>query len=110
LIITNFQSRLREQGYDGASNMRGEINGFQRKIVDENPYTLYVHCFAHPLQLVVVSIATSSCSYIHDFLVCITYCKHNKFIMHENGSIVGRTSQKIFWISLREVKFLQEGV
>ena len=58
--------RLRGQGYDGASNMRGEFNGLQKKILDENPYAFYVHCFAHRLQLVVVSVA-SSCSSIHDF-------------------------------------------
>jgi hypothetical protein len=60
-------SRLRGQGYDGASNMRGEFNGLQRKILDENPYAFYVHCFAHRLQLVVVAVATSSSSYVHDF-------------------------------------------
>jgi hypothetical protein len=59
-------SRLRGQGYDGASNMRGEFNGLQRKILDENPYALYVHCYAHRLQLVVVSVV-SSCSSINDF-------------------------------------------
>ncbi|XP_073360697.1 uncharacterized protein [Aegilops tauschii subsp. strangulata] len=56
---------LRGQGYDGASNMRGEFNGLQKKILDENPYAFYVHCFAHRLQLVVVSVA-SCCSSIHD--------------------------------------------
>jgi hypothetical protein len=61
-------SRLRGQGYDGASNMRGEFNGLQRKILDENPYAFYVHCFAHRLQLVVVAVDTSSSSYVHDFL------------------------------------------
>lgn len=60
-------SRLRGQGYDGASNMRGEFNGLQRKILDENPHAFYVHCFAHRLQLVVVAVASSSCSYIHFF-------------------------------------------
>lgn len=63
--------RLRGQGYDGASNMRGEFNGLQRKILDENPYALYVHCFAHRLQLVVVSVA-SCCSSIHDFFEYVT--------------------------------------
>ena len=42
-------SRIRGQGYDGASNMRGEFNGLQKKILDENPYAFYVHCFAHQL-------------------------------------------------------------
>jgi hypothetical protein len=40
-------ARLRGQGYDGASNMRGEFNGLQKQIRDENPYAFYVHCFAH---------------------------------------------------------------
>ena len=36
-------SMLRGQGYDGASNMRGEFNGVQKLIRDENPYAFYVH-------------------------------------------------------------------
>jgi hypothetical protein len=59
-------SKIRGQGYDGASNMRGEFNGLQRKILEENPYATYVHCFAQQLQLVVVSVA-SCCSSIRDF-------------------------------------------
>uniref|UniRef100_A0A8I6XNG5 HAT C-terminal dimerisation domain-containing protein n=1 Tax=Hordeum vulgare subsp. vulgare TaxID=112509 RepID=A0A8I6XNG5_HORVV len=49
-------SRLRGQGYDGASNMRGELNGFKKLVLDVNPYAFYVHCFAHQLQLVVVAV------------------------------------------------------
>ncbi|XP_035823482.1 zinc finger MYM-type protein 1-like [Zea mays] len=61
-------SKIRGQGYDGASNMRGEFNGLQRKILDINPHAYYVHCFAHQLQLVVVSIASSACCQsVHDF-------------------------------------------
>ena len=63
--------RLRGQGYDGASNMRGEFNGLQKKILDMNPYAFYVHCFAHRLQLVVVSVA-SSCSSIHDIFLSMS--------------------------------------
>ncbi|KAH9717836.1 TTF-type domain-containing protein [Citrus sinensis] len=43
LLIEN----LRGQGYDGASNMAG----------DDCPYTYYVHCFAHRLQLVLVAVS-----------------------------------------------------
>ncbi|XP_039688060.1 zinc finger MYM-type protein 1-like [Medicago truncatula] len=64
-------SRIRGQGYDGASNMIGEFNGLQRKILDENPYAFYVHCYAHRLQLVIVSVA-SSCSSINDFFEYIS--------------------------------------
>ncbi|XP_058749701.1 uncharacterized protein LOC131622679 [Vicia villosa] len=64
-------SRIRGQGYDGASNMRGEFNGLQRKILDKNPYAFYVHCYTHHLQLVVVYVA-SSCSSIYDFFEYIS--------------------------------------
>ncbi|XP_023754206.2 uncharacterized protein LOC111902624 [Lactuca sativa] len=50
-------SRIRGQGYDGASNMRGEFNGLKALILQENETTFYVHCFAHQLQLVVVAVA-----------------------------------------------------
>ncbi|XP_074356119.1 uncharacterized protein LOC141695806 [Apium graveolens] len=50
-------SKVRGQGYDGASNMREELNGLKTLILKENPSAWYVHYFAHQLQLVVVSIA-----------------------------------------------------
>jgi hypothetical protein len=49
-------SRLRGQGYDGASNMRGELHGLKTLVLAENPHAFYVHCFAHQLQLVVVAV------------------------------------------------------
>ncbi|XP_058731766.1 uncharacterized protein LOC131603471 [Vicia villosa] len=64
-------SRIQGQGYDEAFNMRGEFNGLQRKILDENSYAFSVHCYALYLQLVVVSVA-SSCSSIHDFFQYIS--------------------------------------
>jgi hypothetical protein len=57
-------AKLRGQGYDGASNMRGEFNGLQKLIRDENPYAFYIHYFAHQLQLVVV--AVSKCCLSHE--------------------------------------------
>ena len=39
-------SRIRGQGYDRPSNMRSEFNGLKEKILDENPYAFFVHCFA----------------------------------------------------------------
>ena len=49
--------KLREQGYNGASNMQGDINGLKTLILKENKSTFYVHCFAHQLQLTLVAIA-----------------------------------------------------
>lgn len=51
-------SKIRWQGYE-ASNMRGEFNGLQRKILDGSPYAFYVHCYVHCLQLVFVYVASS---------------------------------------------------
>jgi len=50
-------SRLRAQGYDGASNMRGEFNGLKALILRQNGSAYYVHCFAHQLQLALITIA-----------------------------------------------------
>ena len=46
---------LRGQGYDGASNMKGELNGLQALFLKECPYAYYVHCYAHRLQLALVA-------------------------------------------------------
>ncbi|XP_042396855.1 zinc finger MYM-type protein 1-like [Zingiber officinale] len=53
-------SRLRGQGYDGASNMRGEFNGLKSLILQENPFASYIHCFSHQLQLVIIAVAKSN--------------------------------------------------
>ncbi|KAK1414141.1 hypothetical protein QVD17_29882 [Tagetes erecta] len=44
-------TKIRGQGYDGASNMRGQWNGLQALVRKNCPYAYYVHCFAHRLQL-----------------------------------------------------------
>ena len=53
LYIENIQG----QGYDGASNMRGERNGLQALFFKECPYAYYVHCMAHRLQLALVTVS-----------------------------------------------------
>ncbi|XP_042423326.1 zinc finger MYM-type protein 1-like [Zingiber officinale] len=64
-------SRLRGQGYDGASNMRGEYNGLKALILKENSSVRYAHCFAHQLQLVVVAVAKSN-RIVSDFFQYVT--------------------------------------
>ena len=41
--------QVRGQGYDGASNMRGELNGFKSLIMRDSRAAYYVHCFAQKL-------------------------------------------------------------
>ncbi|XP_076947317.1 uncharacterized protein LOC143619221 [Bidens hawaiensis] len=48
-------SKIRGQGYDGASNMREEWNGLQALVIKDCPYAYYVYCFAHRLQLALVA-------------------------------------------------------
>ena len=42
------------QGYDGASVKRGHCSGVQQHIRNVAPNALYVHCYAHTLNLVLV--------------------------------------------------------
>lgn len=44
-------SDARGQGYDGAANMSGRHNGTQAIIKQTQPLALYVHCFAHCVNL-----------------------------------------------------------
>ena len=60
-------SRLRGQGYDGASNMQGEFNGLKTLILKENKSAFYVHCFAHQLQLTLVAIANKHTDIVEFF-------------------------------------------
>ncbi|XP_073035006.1 uncharacterized protein [Primulina eburnea] len=50
-------SKLRGQGFDGASNMQGKFNGLKALILKENPCAFYIHCFAHQLQLALIAVA-----------------------------------------------------
>ena len=46
-------SKMRGQGYDGATAMSGRLNGAQAYIREIIPTALYVHCAAHNLNLAV---------------------------------------------------------
>lgn len=49
---------IRGQGYDGASNMSGDMNGLKSLILKENNSAHYIHCFAHQLQLTLVAVSS----------------------------------------------------
>ncbi|XP_022853559.1 zinc finger MYM-type protein 1-like [Olea europaea var. sylvestris] len=49
--------KIRGQGYDGASNMRGTRNRLRALFFKECPYAYYIQCFAHRLQLTLVPVA-----------------------------------------------------
>ncbi|XP_071730713.1 uncharacterized protein [Rutidosis leptorrhynchoides] len=86
---------IRGQGYDGASNMRGEWKGLQAfdvvgalsaLILKECPYAYYVHCSAHQLQLALVA-ASKEVVEVHKF------CKNLNFIINVIDSSSKRHDQ-----------------
>uniref|UniRef100_A0A1S3Z6H0 Zinc finger MYM-type protein 1-like n=1 Tax=Nicotiana tabacum TaxID=4097 RepID=A0A1S3Z6H0_TOBAC len=64
-------SQIRGQGYDGASNMQGELRGLKTLILNETPSAYCIHCFAHQLQLTLVALAKKH-SDVDDFFCIVT--------------------------------------
>ncbi|KAH9667247.1 TTF-type domain-containing protein [Citrus sinensis] len=62
---------IRGQGYDGASNMRGEWKGLQALILKDCPYVYYIHCLAHRLQLALVAVS-HEVVLVHHFFTKLT--------------------------------------
>lgn len=54
------------QGYDGAAVMSGKVAGLQERFRKEHELAVYVHCYAHRLNLVLVHIC-SKISEVSDF-------------------------------------------
>lgn len=50
---------LRGQCYDGAAAMRGQYSGVAKRIRDENNLAMYVHCYAHVLNLCLVDVSSA---------------------------------------------------
>ena len=46
------QEKLIGQTYDGASVISGHLGGLQRLVLNKYPKALFVHCYAHRLNLV----------------------------------------------------------
>ncbi|XP_030963705.1 zinc finger MYM-type protein 1-like [Quercus lobata] len=91
LHIENIQG----QGYDGASNMRGEWNGLQALFLKDCPYAFFVHCIAHRLQLTLVT-ASREVKDVHQFFdhlvniinIVVGFSKHNDELQHAQAEQV----------------------
>jgi hypothetical protein len=90
--------QVRGQGYDGASNMRGEFNGLRALILRENSSAYYIHCFAHQLQLVIVAVAKKNddCSDFFDMIsllltVAGSSCKRKDMIRENQQERVSKS-------------------
>lgn len=62
LKLKNIERKLICQSYDGAAVMSGNSKGLQTKIRASYPSAIFIHCFAHKLNLVLLQ----SCSRIKD--------------------------------------------
>ena len=85
-------SKIRGQGYDGASNMKGEINGLKTLIMNDTPRAYYIHCFAHQLQLTLVVVAkrNDSCGWLFEILANLlnvvgVSCKRREMIRNRQA-------------------------
>ncbi|KAL4131466.1 hypothetical protein QTP88_008775 [Uroleucon formosanum] len=56
----NWKEYLYAQSYDGAASMQGQYKGLKTLIQKENDKAIYVWCFAHRLNLVIVDTADAS--------------------------------------------------
>jgi len=61
----DWKNYLVGQSYDGAASMRGVYNGLQAIVKEHNPYAIYVWCYAHRLNLIIVD-AVSCCTEARD--------------------------------------------
>ena len=66
--------------------MRGEFNGLKSLILQENPFAMYVHCFSHQLQLVLVAVA-------HDNFTVSEFFGYITMIVNISGASCKRRDQ-----------------
>ena len=88
-------SRLRGQGYDGASTMQGQFNGLKTLIMKENKSAYYVHCFAHQLQLTLIAVAKNhnKIATFFNFIAIVVNivggsCKHQDLLREKQATRV----------------------
>lgn len=91
--------RLRGQGYDGASNMQGNLKGLKTLILNENPCAYYIHCFAHQLQLVLVKVSKTHplVELLFDSITAIMNC-------------VGGSCQRMDLVRAKELERVAKGL
>jgi hypothetical protein len=55
-LLLRGHDQIGGQGYDGATNMQGHLNGFNTLVMQHSKAAHSIHNFAHQLQLTVVAV------------------------------------------------------
>ena len=63
-------TRIVSQGYDGTSVMIGRCSGVKQRIREVAPHAVYIHCYAHNLNLALVDCVKGN-SYAREFFSLI---------------------------------------
>ena len=83
------------QAYDGTSVMSGDVGGVQRKMQDLVPHAVYVHCFAHRVNLVLVNVCKNE-PIARDFFILFS---HYMFICRRLYPMPTFVQPKLEWIT-----------
>ncbi|XP_044354273.1 zinc finger MYM-type protein 1-like [Triticum aestivum] len=92
-------SKVRGQGYDGASNMKGHVNGLKKLIMEDSPSAYYVHCFAHQLQLTLVAVAKEN-------IDCKWFFGHLAYLLN----VLGMSCKKICMLRVAQAEYMIEAL
>ena len=92
-------SKVHGQGYDGASNMKGHVNGLKKLIMDESPSVYYVYCFAHQLQLTLVVVAKENTD-------CDWFFGQLSYLLN----VLGMSCKKIRMLRVAQAKYMIEAL
>ena len=63
------------QGYDGAAVMSGKCSGVQERLREAAPYAVYIHCYVHTLNLVLID-STKILPCAREFLLYLNICMY----------------------------------
>ena len=95
---------IRGQGYDGASNMRGEWNGLQALILNDCPYVYYIHCFAHRLQLALLGASKAVVPFNRFFTKLILVINNIRASCKREQLKIARASNIAYLIDIEELE------
>ncbi|XP_059277721.1 uncharacterized protein LOC132031852 [Lycium ferocissimum] len=102
-------SQIRGQGYDGASNMQGELNGLKSLILRDTPSAYSTHCFAHQLRLTLVAFVKKN-SDVDDFFCIVTNVLNIVGASYKRGFARTTSSCKVRRVAHFTVKCTQTGL